>query len=173
MLTDTRLVFRLKDTLRVLTEDSAFSEDGVNKVQFGFTHDLTLISSITIGYVTPPAVIAIQAEVREASLLPPLLILFILCFFSSSSSFLPASSSSSSSYSSPFFSFLLSFFLVFNLILFLNSSSLQTSRYSIAPLDEAKVESAPKDEKAKEEVARTLKTFVEDVIDEKAEVRED
>ena len=58
-----------------MTEDSATKEGNeFGKVQFGFTHDLALISSITVGYVTPPAVIAIDAKARGLVNILPLFV---------------------------------------------------------------------------------------------------
>lgn len=97
----------LKDSLRLLTEESTYLDDIDTKVQLGFTHDLTLISSITIGYVTPPSVIALEAK---------------------------------------------------------------TSKYSVAPIDEEKLLSAAKSEKGKKEVFDALKSFVDDVEEDKVEL---
>ena len=47
----------------------------------------------------------------------------------------------------------------------------QSSQYAIAPVDEAMMIAASKEEKTKEEVLKTIKKFVEDVIDDKVEVR--
>jgi thioredoxin domain-containing protein 10 len=37
-----------------------FDEDGMSKLQFGFTYDIALTSSMTIGYVTPPSIMALD-----------------------------------------------------------------------------------------------------------------
>ena len=47
----------------------------------------------------------------------------------------------------------------------------QTSKYSVAPIDDEKLLSAAKSEKAKKEVFDALKSFVDKVEEDKLEVR--